>query len=254
MQFNLIVNYFSAKDPERKKEIDYCFRKNLENREIGKIFVFVGREELSAFSELDKQKKAEVIIHDQRPTYNDYFGITSKNPMGLNAMCNADIFFDESTIAGLKKWSWKKDICFALSRWDLPELDVNVRESRAQLFDREDSQDTWIFFGVVPNIKAANFTPGIAGCDNAIASILQNSGFKVLNPSRTIKTFHCHATNLRNYVIGKPTEKIPPPYLYIKPTQLEELKVRTALNSFFSFELKRFFLRMSGGIKINAQG
>jgi hypothetical protein len=89
------------------------------------------------------------------------------------------------------------------------------------LFDRADSQDTWIFKGGVNQVSGADFTMGIAGCDNAIAHLLEQHGYNVINPSRTIKTYHLHLTNIRNYtdISGNAIQRIQPPYKLINPTE-----------------------------------
>jgi len=112
----------------------------------------------------------------------------------------------------------------SLTRWDVKADNVfntNNHVDSSVLFDTPDSQDTWIFMGGVPQISGADFTLGKAGCDNSIAYMLEQSGYNVLNPSRTIKTYHLHLTNIRNYtdVVGHAIERIQPPYKLLYPTE-----------------------------------
>jgi hypothetical protein len=104
----------------------------------------------------------------------------------------------------------------ALSRWEIQNLEKNISTH----FDRDDSQDTWIFLGSVNNINLADFTLGVCGCDNKIAYLLGENGYYVINPSKTLKTYHLHLTNVRNYlnVVGEATERIPPHYKLIETT------------------------------------
>jgi hypothetical protein len=59
---------------------------------------------------------------------------------------------------------------------------------------------------------------GIAGCDNRLAYELQEAGFQVYNPSKTIQTFHLHDIPIRTFVENV-IERIPPPYLLLPPTE-----------------------------------
>ena len=88
-----------------------------------------------------------------------------------------------------------------------------------KLFDRDDSQDAWVFRGLVGYVDGAKETLGRAGIDNAIADRLSKKGYTVLNPSRTIKSFHLHKTQIRRY---NPMDTVSKPYLLIKPHYINE--------------------------------
>lgn len=62
---------------------------------------------------------------------------------------------------------------------------------------------------------------GLAGCDNRLAYELTQAGLEVLNPSRTIKTFHFHDTAIRSNAdsSGQQIVRIPPPYHLLPPTE-----------------------------------
>ena len=109
--------------------------------------------------------------------------------------------------------------CLALTRWDISDKDDY--KNGAVFFDRPDSQDTWIFRGGIPQMAGAEFGLGLCGCDNSIAYMIEQCGYNVINPSRTIKTYHLHLTNVRNYidVVGQVIERIPPPYKLLHPTE-----------------------------------
>jgi hypothetical protein len=81
---------------------------------------------------------------------------------------------------------------YALSRWDLDE------DMKAKHHNTWDSQDTWIFKN---SIKSGNYDIplGIPGCDNRIAYELKEAGYEVINPSKTVKTYHYHLSNYRSY-------------------------------------------------------
>lgn len=66
-----------------------------------------------------------------------------------------------------------------------------------------------------PNNNFAANSIIVHNCDNAIANRLYRSGYNVINPSRTIKTYHLHQVPVTNY---NPNDKIPQPYKFLTPT------------------------------------
>ena len=184
----LFYNYYEDTNPIRKKEIDFCLQKNLQNKFLNVI----------------------IIEQQGRLTYNDFFNRINKiitNDNDISIICNSDIFFDE-TIELANKIENKQ--FFALSRWDWQENHPPV------FFNRQDSQDTWIMRGPILNVDG-NFSLGKRGCDNRIAHEFQKAGYKVTNPGKTIKTYHVHSSNIRNYNFN---DVVPGPYLSPFPTDL----------------------------------
>jgi hypothetical protein len=197
----LFTSYY--KDEEsRMKELDSCLRRNIENSFIDEVVLL---SEIPA----PNHNKINEIIRQGRPTFNTFFNainlISSEGDISIIA--NADIYFDE-TIAGLSEL--KSDECFALTRWDMKEnLDIKHYE------DGFGSQDAWIFKGPIRKIDA-DFMPGILGCDNRLGYEIARAGYKLRNPSKTIRSIHYHLSNVRHY----DTNKIPSPYLMIYPEEL----------------------------------
>lgn len=183
----LFYNYYEDKDPERKKEIDFCFQKNKENPLLDIV----------------------VIDSDETPTYNYFFEKINKitGPNDINIICNSDIFFDDTISLANKIGS--KDM-YALSRWDwINETSIKHRAIR-------NSQDVWIMRGKVENVNG-DFKLGIPYCDNRIAFEFTNVGYKVSNPSLSIKTYHVHNSGVRHY---KNNEKVPGNYIFVDITKL----------------------------------
>jgi hypothetical protein len=183
----LFYNYYEDKNPIRKKEIDFCLQKNLTNSHI----------------------KTIIVETPQKPTYSYFFQKINEvtEPEDVNIICNSDIFFDE-TIALAENIKHKE--FYALLRW---EYFPNIAP---QFHERPDSQDTWIVRGKIENVFG-NFTLGIRGCDNRIAYEFQKAGYNVINPSKSIKTYHVHNSGIRNYTMA---QVIPPPYHTLGPTSL----------------------------------
>jgi hypothetical protein len=188
----LIVNYYVDSDQERQKEIEKCLEIN------SKIFdeVILLVDDPNVF----KPGFLNVYIKN-RPQFNDYFNYSSN---GWNVIANSDIYFDE-TIKLVDKYSSNHFI--ALTRYDIG------KDGKARFLNRLDSQDAWIFKGKT-NFEAP-FNLGVPGCDNVLAHIAQKAGYKVINPSLSIKTYHLHNSGKRSYTMR---DKLPPPYLLLTPS------------------------------------
>lgn len=184
--FHLIINTYKSDNAERQKEMDFC---------------------------LDKNRQLPFLnIHDiqPRPTYNDLFRATwNFSDDDIFIFANNDIYFDESLL-------FCKDMprghCYALSRWDVTARGIKH-------FCRPDSQDVWIFKGRVPVMQGADFYQGVAGCDNAIAHIIDKNGYVITNPSLSIKTYHVHNSGVRSFKRGI-DKVIPSPYKMLPITYL----------------------------------
>ncbi len=161
------------------------------------------------------------VITDVRPTFNDYFYTISKLFSGddnINIISNLDIIIPSQALICSRAYMANNRTCLALTRWDVN--DGSDYKNKSTFFERVDSQDTWIFMGAVSQIAGVNYGLGKCGIDNSIAYYLEQSGYNVLNPSRTIKTYHLHLTNIRNYMdlVGNAVDSIPPPYKLLPPT------------------------------------
>lgn len=157
---------------------------------------------------------AVIPLGGVRPTFNDFFrhANTLLPNDSVVAIINSDIFFDETI--RLAENIGKNEV-YALSRWDIQ------KDGSAKLFNRSDSQDVWIFRTPVGEIKGADFTMGRAGCDNRIAFLFEQAGYKVTNPCKSIINYHLHLSGVRNYIEkGKVVDRIPGPYKLLTPSHL----------------------------------
>ena len=225
-KINLFISVYQDKVPERTKELQECLTRNA-NAGFDKITLFLEPKSESELLELSDTAfgvttpdNSNIIVSRERVNFNYFFSIMS-NPQfsdGINIVCNSDIYFDSDSLDNIRKFydetPNKETTCLALSRWDI------YPDGSVKLFDRWDSQDTWIFYGS-PNVVASiDFPLGRAGSDNRIAYEIEQSGYTVLNPSKTIKTYHLHLCNVRNYIndAGEVIDRVPPPYKLIQPT------------------------------------
>ena len=193
MKINLFTSYYKDKSVDRQNELDFCIAQNE-----------------MCFTKV-------ILLEDvdgRRPTFNDFFNLMEKYPNDINIVSNTDIFFKKEDLDKIVAYLKDSNTCLALTRWEYSHVEP------ASLLDRPDSQDCWIFYGRTDFRLKEDFSMGIAGCDNRIAYELQQFGLNVLNPSRSIKSYHYHLTQVRNYIDaeGNVTQRIPPPYSLIPPT------------------------------------
>lgn len=218
----LVTSFYLDKSPLRQGELLFCLEQNLKAG-FDYVFIYVDTaneldylstylNELSKITEISEYRI--VVGHeDIRTTYNQYFERTLKN--SITVLCNSDIFFSPLSVKLVRSYyedGQNKDVALCLTRWD-----YNINQQH-ELFDRPDSQDTWVVFGLIKGKTSIEFGLGRAGCDNRIAHELEQMGYIIKNPSKTIQTVHVHSSNVRNYLHeGKPKEIIPPPYKLISP-------------------------------------
>ena len=128
----------------------------------------------------------------------------------IHIIANTDIYFD-TNIEVLQHINLK-DTCLALSRWDTADT------IKPKLYNRNDSQDVWIFKGPTKQRLKADFPLGVPRCDNRLMYQLQEAGYKVLNPAFSIKSFHVHeGQRALVYTEEDNSYNIKPPYGYLYP-------------------------------------
>jgi len=216
MNVNLFTSFYIDKQSLRQEELEFCLRKNSKVGFDNLIFLLQYEEDRVRLDSILDGVESTWSVLGVRPTFNDFFTYMDKPHFSdsINVLTNSDIFFEDLQL--LKDfYSVTKDRkhCLALSRWD-------ATSNGYVHFDRADSQDTWVFYGN-PNIRTSiDFTMGVAGCDNRLAYEIQQCGYSVSNPSKTIKSLHQHESNIRNYLKdnGEPIVRIPPPYHLIPTT------------------------------------
>ena len=177
---------------------------NSNNDLIKKIYLLNDQiYDLNFIKNIDKIK--QIVVEDdskKRLKYKCAIEFINKNLAGeLCVMANSDIYFDDS-LKHLNGYNMTNKL-LALSRYD-----------NGILFNNVYSQDSWFFKSPLNvNLNKVDFCFGIPGCDNSFAHITHSAGYKISNPSLTIKTHHLHKSNYRTYS----REKVPGPYIGIEP-------------------------------------
>ena len=149
-QINLFTTYYNEENNFRKQELLSCMQKNILNKTISKITIFNEGESLAY---LTPTKIKEVFI-EKRPTYRDFINYinANSNPDDINIIANTDIFFDKNL--EVLKYINLNNTCLALSRWDTTDT------IRPKLYNRNDSQDAWVFKGFIKQCLKADFPLG----------------------------------------------------------------------------------------------
>ncbi|MFY8161629.1 MAG: hypothetical protein ACOVNU_09895 [Candidatus Kapaibacteriota bacterium] len=213
MAINLFTQYYLDRNMIRHHELFYCLTKNTANN-FKKVIVLVENDIVKELVEKYFPICKSINI-GKRASFNDFFAIMGNDEYAndINIMSNSDIFFDDLDIIKGYLANSPKNTCLALSRYDYHS------ETNIVPFLRADSQDTWIFNGNPKIHTELEYGMGFGGCDNRLAHDIQSHGYNVINPSHTIKTYHLHNSNVRNYLNEKnePIERIPQPYLLVNP-------------------------------------
>lgn len=183
-----------------------------------------------------KKNSIRCILTNKRQTFKSMFEYANKYyPDSIVVIANNDIYFDDS-IKLLDTYDMTNK-CFSLLRYD---VQYNKKDSKIfEYYDHElargygekgaraDAQDSWIFKTPISIPDKCDFYFGILGCDNHITYLLRKQGYIVSNPALDIKSYHLHLTGIRNYDQNK---RIRPPWLYIKPTKLNEVGTYKLVN------------------------
>jgi hypothetical protein len=209
----LFTSYYHEKNEQRKNELLYCLKQNVSNKFISKLYVLCE----SGFTDLIKEiesPKLVVLETLKRPFFHDVIQVVNKySEHGTSIIANTDIYFDDS-ISLVNKCLSSLEV-FCLTRWN------NNGRNVISFYGNFRSQDAWIFKGKLPS-NIGNYYMGLPGCDNRFAKELLESGYKIQNPSLSIRAVHVHNSNLRNY--NKIVDLVPGKYAYPLPKELKNHK------------------------------
>ncbi len=191
---NLYIQYFKHKKEDRRKELDYCTKHNIKNSAFDKVHILLEKEE-------DKQDwminpKVVVTNFGSRMSFRNFVEYSNNVDSGKNeihVLTNLDMFFD-NTILKLNENNIDNHL-ITLTRWN-----IDLQTKKANFFNVNCSQDTWIWKGIVDlNKLDLDYFFGTPGIDNAVCGEFHEAGYKVINPSLDLKTYHLHQETKRDY-------------------------------------------------------
>jgi len=166
MSINLYVNLYDDPNPKRNLELKFCHAQNKKNIHINNIYVVKSQDRIM-FSKLFQKVNETSGEHD------------------INIVANSDIYFNNSIVHALKIHN---NHVYALSRWN--KTPKGLTRARAV-----GSADAWIFKGK-KNIYS-DFYLGYWGCDGRLGHEIIKAGYRLFNPSLTIKPIHVHTSHIR---------------------------------------------------------
>lgn len=211
--FVVLTSLYNETDPRRVTEYLESISRNLWNDSIDEIVVFYDTSRdggSSLIREYLDTVPVRIEAIESRPTFAMFFSFANRQYRERRVIvCNADIYFDRS-LTLLDDYDLSgRFLC--LTRWEA--LEKGELNFAAWNF----SQDVWIFQAPLREFPA-DIPLGVLGCDNRVAWEAENSGLIVLNPSRSIRSYHVHSSGVhspsRNVRIEGPYKSSIPSELY----------------------------------------
>src|SRR5574343_536550 len=105
-----------------------------------------------------------------------------KNCGDFNIIANTDIYFDD-TITNIKLINME-NICIVLTRYEANPKNKGSKSEMAM--NPAQSNDVWIFKGIINKEIKCDFNLGLLGCEGIFGNSLRNAGYKVYNFSNDI--------------------------------------------------------------------
>ncbi len=196
--------WYNEESPLRRGELETCVKNVFTQGEVDDVILVCENCEPPA--------GFKSVRLDKRPTFTDMFAIANNCsvPGDIIIIANTDIYPAPGTRDLLK--GLEANQCYSLARWD------EQPEGQKVHLNSRDTSDVWILRSPTAKI-AGNFFMGKAGCDNAINYSIQQAGYKISNPSKSIMFYHLHNSQIKSY---NPADKVMGPYLLITPHYLNE--------------------------------
>lgn len=182
-RLRVVYNLYTVSDAARQAELDACYRELQDNPHID-----------------------EVITIEGRPTFQEMFDHADETAgeyditLALNSDCQLDV-----TAADFGCMT--RNECWCLTRHE-------HGRNGWELWNVPYSQDGWAWMGKC-RMKNATFLPGTMGCDSALAYLAMVAGYKVRNPSKSVRLLHRHAGETRTAL-----DRLPGPYVYLTPHEV----------------------------------
>lgn len=213
LMVRLFQSWYPESIPRRAEELRNCLQANLALACVDQVCLLLERGAVPPLTHPKLRFRAVTT----RPTYQDFFRWANElcvDRHDITAIANSDIYFDQTLRLLVEELQPHQ--CSALSRWDVRA------DGTAVLFDRNDSQDVWVFRGPVRKV-VADYCVGIPRCDNRILFELRQAGYRVINPALTVRAMHLHAGLREEYPGELAGPFVPGPYEYLYPHNLLSL-------------------------------
>lgn len=219
----LVTQFYKHTNKRRYGEIKSCLVNNLLCPYIDKIVLINEKDYSDEYNKLFcNTEKILQVVTGNRLLYSDFL-VYVRDVIPNNVyviLSNADMYFDD-TITEL----WKIDMnnkMLCLLRWN-----VDIHGHSTLFGPRADSQDSWICLSNTIKSKNIdyslfNYHLGMPGCDNAFAGHILKHKILISNPSMSIKSYHLHNSNIRNYNTSSTIKANV--YINLAPTYILDIK------------------------------
>jgi len=199
-KITLITCYYDVGNAFRQNEIDFCIRKNIDNKLIEKIVMFIYQPNVSLPSTLNSDKIETVVIKD-RFKFSDAFNYANSNLVGdIVVVSNTDIFFD-GTLCLLHRVKFD-NLLISLTRKDY--VKGNIVEKR-MVYGVNGSHpttpkychDSWIFKAPIKKFFSDIYL-GVTNSEHYMTANAVSTGIKTINAYNLINSYHVHSDNNRS--------------------------------------------------------
>ena len=220
----LLTSFYHSGNAQRDAELIECWKQNEQCPAFEKIHRFVEGSGRVHVREQIPHAKTVLAVVSRRETYRSCFDYANENCLAGTVVClaNADIWFDE-TLLNITEQNLDRRTFFACSRWGFT-AHPNGQWYWDEGYDLNApvAQDAWIFRTPIEwdrKVNDLNFELGHMRCDNVVAWTMQQSGYRVVNPTwpgpKSLKLHHEHKSQVHNY-----GETVPGPMIFVHPCQL----------------------------------
>lgn len=219
----LFTSYYRELNPERNKELLFAINKNLKNRHIKKVHLFLEHKndfELNYLYDilgknLDNIDKLKVVACPFRPTFSTFASYIKQLNIKNTLFCisNSDCFFIHNLIKA-KLIDFNQELFCCMTRKDFingdvyaakdPELGNHAEKNpRLQINDKPlpfFSSDAWIFCEKSLNcLEGIEVEIGTLNCEQVLIGKMHESGFKIRNIGLGghVDCIHYHQSNYR---------------------------------------------------------
>jgi len=204
----LLTTYYFSNDNQRQEEIKTCLQNNCDQEAIHRIILLNDTTYPLDFLKEGSEEKIEqhLVERQGRLHYRDAIAYINEFLIGeIVILANSDIYMDRSL--------------FLLDHYDFSNtfLALSRYEDGHHTLGNKGSQDTWIFQSpLCVDLSLFNFSFGIPGCDNRLAKIVSDAGYRVLNPCLSIITYHLHRSDYRTY--NRSVDIVKGEYMEVEPS------------------------------------
>jgi hypothetical protein len=208
----LLTTYYNETYEARRREQELCLQLNMAS--FDRIVVLAEKVDRPHWFNGAWRSESE------RPAYRNLLTVARRSiePSDLVVIANCDIIFTKLAVNQIDD-TLQPMMAYCLTRWEMEGRNT------MKVWDVGYSQDAWCMRGPPAQI-GGDYWFGVPGCDNRFSYELSAAGYKLSNPSKSIATYHLHTSHRRTETNNE-RKRVPPPYLYLPPTELGQEQPQT---------------------------